>query len=175
MKRASRIVLTCIATTGACSGAAVTIGSIATASTTPTAAPAAVSNVDLSSERAELRRQAGLLDAQIALLSKEIAAQRRGALAGIAGPGASLAADRVIAALREPEPAATNADPRYVPPAPALAPASAAEPVAVQRPTPAPPTAAPIAIPTTPPPVQTTTGASGSTVRHTSDDGGSDD
>lgn len=168
MKRPSRIVLTCMATTGALTGAGFTISSIATAATSTVANPA--TPVSDSAKRAELQRQSLLLRSQIDRLENAIDGERlRARPSAAASPALTTeyAQAPAPAAPLSAAPAPSWSPPQYVP--------ATAAPVAA-----APVAAAPVAVPTTaaptPPPVHTTTGASGAAAGGTEpSEGGSDD
>ena len=148
MKRPSRIVLTCVATTSALTGAAFAINSVAAAATGSTVAATSSATPALSvAKDAELRRQALLLRLQIGSLENAVAAERL-ALRPSAAPspygGTEYAQAPVLTAAA---PVALAPVPSWTPPQPAVAPVA---PVA-------PPSAAPVAAPSvaapTPPPV----------------------
>lgn len=168
MKRPSRIVLTCVATTSAVTGAAFAINSVAAAATGSTVAATSPATPGLSvAKDDELRRQALLLQSQIGSLEKAVAAARL-VLRPSASPSPYSGAESAQApVLTAAAPVAVAPVPSWSPPQPTVA--------AV-----VPPSVAPVAVPSvtapTPPPVHTTTGASGSAAGATEpSDGGSDD
>jgi hypothetical protein len=168
MKRPSRIVLTCVATTSAVTGAAFAINSVAAAATGSTVAATSPATPGLSvAKDAELQRQALLLQSQIGSLEHAVAAERL-ALRPSAAPspsgGTGYAQSPVLTAAA---PVALAPVPSWSPPQPVAAPVTQ-------------PPAAPVAVPSvaapTPPPVHTSTGASGSVAGATEpSEGGSDD
>ncbi len=167
MKRPSRIVLTCMATTGAVTGAAFSISSIAAAATGAAPASPAISTPTPAADQAGLQRQAALLHSRIGRLDQQIAAERRRAALSERKAVAAPVTAPVTSPQAPVAPAVTYSAPQYV----------AAAPAPTWAPAPAPTSAAPVAAPVvTPPPVHTTTGASGAAAAgHEPTDGESDD
>lgn len=171
MKRPSRIVLTCVATTSAVTGVAFTINSVAAAATGSTVAAAtgpATPGFSVA-KGAELQRQSLLLRSQIGTLEKAIAAESlklrpSASPSPYAGTESAQAPVLIAAPLA---PVGTAPAPSWSPPQPVAA-------------TAAPATAGPVAAPSStapaPPPVHTSTGASGAAAAgNEPSDGGSDD